>query len=192
MWTTQSEELPHAIGERFTIEQDGRPATFADVIQGWQDNAAFRSYFNDLLVEAPFTAFRWESPPVTIATATRPFEFVLLNALGLDVHPDPEAFAEHFPVAIDGIAVFPNLGHDAVLIVPTPHADSGCYAHLAAFVRLAPQAQRDRLWQSVGKAMACKLDTRPIWLSTAGAGVAWLHVRIDHSPKYYHFAPYRF
>jgi hypothetical protein len=191
MWTTQSEELPHAIGERFTIERDGRPATFADVIHAWQDSSSFRTFFNNLLAEAPFTAYRWESPPVSAATATRPFEFALLNELGLDVHPDPDAFAEHFPIAIDGVAVFPNLGHDAVLIVPTPMAGPTAYAHLAAFARLAPESQQQRLWQAVGNAMANRLNTTPVWLSTAGAGVAWLHMRIDNRPKYYHYAPYR-
>ncbi len=29
------------------------------------------------------------------------------------------------------------------------------------------------------------------WLNTEGGGVAWLHVRIDQRPKYYHYAPYK-
>ncbi len=35
------------------------------------------------------------------------------------------------------------------------------------------------------------ISDRPIWLSTAGGGVAWLHVRLDSTPKYYGYAPYR-
>ena len=27
---------------------------------------------------------------------------------------------------------------------------------------------------------------RPVWLSTEGSGVPWLHVRMDSRPKYYH------
>jgi hypothetical protein len=30
-----------------------------------------------------------------------------------------------------------------------------------------------------------------VWLSTAGAGVPWLHVRLDDAPKYYGHAAYR-
>ena len=30
----------------------------------------------------------------------------------------------------------------------------------------------------------------PTWLSTAGMGVSWLHVRLDSQPKYYGFAAY--
>ena len=29
-----------------------------------------------------------------------------------------------------------------------------------------------------------RIDDRPLWLSTAGDGVAWLHVRLDQRPKY--------
>ena len=32
---------------------------------------------------------------------------------------------------------------------------------------------------------------RPLWLSTNGLGVAWLHARIDARPKYYSHRPYR-
>lgn len=38
--------------------------------------------------------------------------------------------------------------------------------------------------------MTARVGTRPVWLSTAGAGVAWLHVRLDDRPKYYSYRPY--
>jgi hypothetical protein len=60
-----------------------------------------------------------------------------------------------------------------------------------AFVRNAPEAQKHALWSIVGKVMEEELGPAPIWLSTAGAGVSWLHVRIDRKPKYYGHAPYR-
>ena len=31
----------------------------------------------------------------------------------------------------------------------------------------------------------------PVWLSTNGDGVSWLHVRTDERPKYYTHGPYR-
>ena len=40
-------------------------------------------------------------------------------------------------------------------------------------------------------AVAARLSDRPLWLSTSGAGVAWLHVRLDDRPKYIQHAPYR-
>jgi hypothetical protein len=75
--------------------------------------------------------------------------------------------------------------------VPCPLGNDSAYGHLAAFVRLAPEDQRHALWQSVGNAMVLRLGTRPVWLSTAGAGVSWLHVRLDDRPKYYGFGSYK-
>ena len=40
-------------------------------------------------------------------------------------------------------------------------------------------------------AIAARVGAEPVWLSTAGAGVPWLHVRLDDRPKYYGFGPYR-
>jgi hypothetical protein len=191
MWTAHREELPDARGLRFAVAFGTHPATFADVIRGWQTDADFRSLFNGLLADAPFAAFRWETPAVTAATATQPFEFVLLDSPGLARRPDSEAFAEHFGRAGADVVDFPNLGGDAVMVVPCPVADPSAYGHLAAFVRLAPERQRQALWQSVGEAMARRVGAAPVWLSTAGAGVSWLHVRLDDRPKYYGYEPYR-
>ena len=145
-----------------------------------------------MLAGTTHSAFRWETPPVTTGTAHRPFEFVLLDSPGLASQTDPNAFAEHFiGGSVPEVLSFPNLGGDAILVVPRPLASASAYGHLAAFVRHAPEPQKDALWQAVGEAMAKRLGTSPVWLSTAGAGVSWLHVRLDDTPKYYGFAPYR-
>jgi hypothetical protein len=99
MWSFRSEELPGHHGLRFAADLDGQPAAFRDVLCAWQSDAAFRSLFNAQLAGAPYTAFRWETPPVTDTTVTRPFEFVLLDSPGLAQSPDLQAFAEHFAVA---------------------------------------------------------------------------------------------
>ncbi|MBW3598978.1 MAG: hypothetical protein KY475_17115, partial [Planctomycetes bacterium] len=175
MWTARREELPDGRGLRFALDRDSRLATFTDVVHAWRSNEAFRTTFNSLLAEAPYSAFRWETPPVTRENSSRPFEFVLLNSPGLARTPDPEAFADHFVEAEGGVASFSNLGGDAILIVPCPFADHATYRHLAAFVRLAPEEQRHALWRAVGEAMERRLSAEPVWLSTAGAGVSWLH-----------------
>jgi hypothetical protein len=191
MWSAQSEKLTEACGLRFAIDLDSRPATFADVLHGWQDDVGFRSMFNSLLADAPYTAFRWETPAVTTASVLQPFQFVLLDSPGLARRPEPEAFAEHMSGAEAGAAVFANLGGDATMVVPCPVAGPSAYGHLAAFVRLAPEQQRHALWQAVGEAMSRRIGAKPVWLNTAGAGVSWLHIRLDDRPKYYGFAPYR-
>src|SRR6266851_4537265 len=122
MWSSKSEQLADARGVRFALALDSRPASFADVLQAWQDHADFRLLFNALLADARFTAFRWETPAVTAATITRPFECVLLDSPELANRPEPEAFAEHFAGAEEGVVSFANLGGDAVLVVPCPVA----------------------------------------------------------------------
>jgi hypothetical protein len=190
-WTSRCDELADGRVLRFAVGFGAKPATFADMLRGWQDDAAFRSLFSALLAGAPYSAFRWETPPITAATLTRPFEFVLLDSPGLARRPDPAAFAGHFGAAHEQVVVFPNLGGDAILIVPCPSAAPSAYGHIAAFVREAPDPQQHALWQSVGAAMARRVGARPVWLSTAGAGVSWLHVRLDDRPKYYGYGPYR-
>jgi hypothetical protein len=191
MWTASNHPLSGARGLQFRLSIDSQNATVTDVLNAWQHDQTFRSFFNALLADAPYSAFRWETPPVTSATLAQPFEFVLLDSPGLARVPDPHAFSEHFGRTRDGVAVFSNLGGDAAMVVPTPFADHKAYCHLAAFVRLAPEAQRHALWQAVGAAMSKRVSDRPVWLSTAGAGVSWLHVRLDDRPKYYGFASYR-
>ncbi len=191
MWRAQVEALSDKRGLRFTIEFESRPATVAGVLRAWQSDADFRSMFNSLLADTPYTAYRWETPPVTAATMSQPFVCVLLDSPGLACRPEPEAFAQHFRNATGDVAVFPNLGGDAIMVVPCPLVDAVAYGHVAAFVRLAPQAQQHALWQAVGQAMTRRVGARPVWLSTAGAGVSWLHVRLDDRPKYLSHGPYR-
>jgi hypothetical protein len=192
MWSFRTEPLPNNRGMHVAVDLDSQPASFADVVRAWTDDASFRSLFVEQLADVPYTAFRWETPPVTESTLTRPFEFVVLDSPGLARRPDPEAFAEHFGAARkDGVVVFPNLGGDAIMVVPFPLVSASAYGHLAAFVREAPETQQHALWRSVGKAMAQRVGSKPVWLSTAGGGVSWLHVRLDDRPKYYGHGPYR-
>ena len=51
--------------------------------------------------------------------------------------------------------------------------------------------QRHELWRRVWQVMMQRLGAAPLWLSMAGMGVSWLHVRLDLSPKYYGFPDYR-
>jgi hypothetical protein len=192
MWTQHCEQMTGSGGLRFAIRRDSAAVTYAVVLDRWQHDGEFRAWFNALLAEVPYSAFRWETPPVTIATVGRPFEFVIMDSPSLARRPDSIAFAEHFKGGpSSGVVEFTNLGKDAIMVVPCPCGEPDAYVHLAAFVREAPDEQRHALWQLVGAAMMRRLGTTPVWLSTAGAGVAWLHVRLDDRPKYYGHRPYR-
>jgi hypothetical protein len=190
-FSARREELTGGRGLRFALDVGSHPASFADVIAGWRDDRDFRSFFNSLLADAPYAAVRWETPGVTAATLSRPFEFVVLDSPELMRRADPAAFARHFGHARPEAVTFPNLGGDALMVVPCPADPPADCAHLADFARLAPESQRQALWRAVGEAMAHRVDARPVWLNTAGTGVPWLHVRLDDRPKYYEFAPYR-
>ncbi len=174
------------------IYLDSSPVPYAEVLRRWRADANFRTWFNSLLADSPFPAFRWETPPLTGADANRPFECVLLDSPGLATNPDAEVFSEHFCNAVEGgVVEVLNLGKDAILIIPSPIGPRSAYGHLGAFVRQAPEPQMHALWELVGTAMQRRLGTQPVWLSTAGAGVPWLHVRLDDRPKYYGYKPYR-
>jgi hypothetical protein len=62
---------------------------------------------------------------------------------------------------------------------------------LAAFLREGPSDQVHDLWHRTARAVRENLGAKPMWLSTAGLGVAWLHIRLDSRPKYYRFDGYR-
>lgn len=191
MWTSQTEQLANGHGLKITLASGGVALPYAEALQRWQSDPTFRTFFIQLLANSPYTAFRWETPPLTTATAKRPFEFVLLNSPSLARNPEPDVFAAYFDeTAPGGVVEFTNLGGDAILVVPCPQAPNAAYGHIGAFIRQAPEPQKHALWQQVGNAMQHRLGNKPVWLSTAGGGVSWLHVRLDDRPKYYGYAPY--
>lgn len=178
---------------KYTVAWDRSPVPLRDALGLLADDVGFRAGLIATLRAAPFAGYFWECPPTRAHSADRAFEFVLTDAPALlRVTPERSVLAEHFGKAnADGIATFRNLGGDATLVVPTPRASDEAYTHLAAFVRKAPDVQVHALFQSVGRAARANLSDAPQWLSTAGMGVYWLHVRIDARPKYYRHAPYK-
>ncbi len=178
---------------RFVLARGGSTLTYAEVIDGWRHDAQFRSQYSQILARSPYAAYRWETPPLAQRSADRPFEFVLLNAPGFATRTtDQQTYARYFtPDDHDGgIVSFTNLRGDATLVVPSPRESSDAYGHLAAFLRRGPAAQCDALWRVMAEAILSCIGETPVWISTAGGGVAWLHVRIDTQPKYYGYRPY--
>jgi hypothetical protein len=176
--------------QQYQILDEERRFTYQEILQKWQTDDAFRNLFIKLLADAPFAAYFWETPPITQATVERPFEFVLVNAPSLaNVPAERRAFANYF--TIDPVVDFPNLGGDAHLVAPCPQTPTDDFAHLALFSRSASLEQQQQFWQRVGSAVSSQVGERPLWVSTSGLGVYWLHVRLDSRPKYYTFRPYR-
>jgi len=181
-------------GVRCQISQDGTELTFGQALDLLDGSAAFRDFLGRTLVESDYPALRWETPPVTRRTLDRRFEFVLINDPSLARRPEPKVFSAHFdslPAQVQVVAV-PNLGKTAWLVVPRESTHASRYVHLKAFLSGAPKTQVHDLWRCVASTVRQELSDRRLWLSTAGGGVAWLHVRLDHMPKYYSFRPYAF
>lgn len=171
----------------------GSLLSYDQVIRLWQGDEGFRRFFTEAVLDSGFEAFFWETPPVTLSTLRRPFEFVVVEGGALArLQPDPQPFSRHFAARpCPEVLNFPNLGGDATLIVPAPVSpDHSCYTHLGNFLRAAPAGQVDRFWQVVGETMQQRVSESPLWLSTAGMGVSWLHLRLDSRPKYYRHRPY--
>ena len=179
---------------KFVIRRESEAIRRGDLPSFLRDDRGFRSMLMTTLSSAPFPAYFWETPPLSLATSSSPWEFVLVDCPQLvQATPQPGEFAAHFDTLARGasIATFRNLGGDATLVAPAPKGPASCYAHIGAFSRAAPEAQQHELWQKVGEALGHDGRRTPLWLSTSGLGVIWLHVRLDSSPKYYSYPPYR-
>lgn len=167
--------------------------SYGEIIGLWQNNHIFRSFFISLLANAPFCAYGWETPAITKSTLDKIFEFVVLDNPQLYKIPNSHAFDNYLAqYTAENVITFPNLGNDALLIVPSQQGEQSSYGHLASFIRHAPEEQKHNLWQKVGEVMQKNISDTPIWLNTAGAGVPWLHIRLDSRPKYYRYQPYIF
>lgn len=189
-WRVHSTSIDAATQRWELRDADDRVLAWEGVIRHWRDCEAFCRFWCASLREVELGAYAWECPPVKEGTTSHPFECVFVSSPLLErMPPDPQAFAEHFRAGAD-VVTFANLGGDAVLVAPCPGGEGGNYSHLASFTRTAPAPQQDALWKAVGAAMARRIGSRLAWLSTAGLGVAWLHVRLDDRPKYYRHLAY--
>lgn len=139
--------------------------------------------------------FFWETPGLIGDDLDSVFECVTIASPTLAAaRADMTSFALKVARISNGnqVSVFPNLRKDATLIVPNDVDGKANYAHIGAFVRTASSVQIENLWAAVAEVLCSYLaDGRRFWLSTSGLGVPWLHVRIDDSPKYYSYEPYR-
>ena len=180
-------------GLRYRLRDGTSPLTFREMFERLAADVDFADSYSETLAVFDSDAFYWEHPPLTAATLDDAAEFVLLDAPTLArLAPEPEPFASHFAECPkEGVVSFPNLGGDAMLVVPCPRPESDAYTHLASFLRAAPPNQVRALWRITAETALERVSETPFWLSTAGVGVAWLHVRFDDRPKYYRYRPYR-
>lgn len=190
LWCIETEKLDSGLARLRVVAADGAQATVETVLQLFGKDAAFVDAWCKALSASPMNAYCWECPPLHLGCLSQRFQCVLIESPALGrARPDPAPFAEYFRAG-QPVAVFSSLGKDATLIAPSPQAGAN-FAHLASFLRTADPAHRQALWRQVGISALALLGREPVWLSTAGLGVSWLHVRLDSRPKYYRYRAYR-
>ena len=177
---------------RYRILESGSPLRFGPLFEHLQSDSDFADFYTQLLAGSEFQAFFWELPALTLKNLDQPAEFVLMDAPALSrALVDSSPFDDTFAAAgTESVVNFANLSGDALLVAPCPIAAPATYAHLASFVRDAPASQILALWHCVARAFAETISETPLWISTSGLGVIWLHIRLDRFPKYYTHRPY--
>jgi hypothetical protein len=197
MRTANRISLGQAGGEKVKIVGQGKPASFAEVIQGWRGDESFRAFFIEALRSTPFSGFFWEMPPIVTAALGRPFAYVTIQTHAFQTIPaDPSPFIPYLDGQSENaepVVSFRNLSGDALLLAPREIAATEAYGHIGAFVRIAPIEQIHALLTAMAENILSLLSSsgRPLWVSTSGLGVPWLHIRFDSYPKYYTHKPYR-
>jgi hypothetical protein len=166
IWNHKTTAVTPSPALRVSFTESGEPLSYRRVLELWVSSPEFCAFFTGVLAALPFSALRWETLPVTLASVDRPFECVALDSPGLAPRPDPSAFQEWFTGV--PVVAFPNLGKDAIPVVPCPARKETNYHHLAAFLRGADRSQSNALWRLTGQTMLARLSDKPVWLSTAG------------------------
>ena len=175
----------------------------------------FLENFIVILQNLPYEGYYFECPPVNSQNFDqKSFEFVIVKSSTLQFRrAEKEDFKDYFTEDEKVLAVgFENLGKDAFLIAPNPWSTSklDIYSHLGSFMKKGSKGnfsiffiikpyissiteQLKGFWKLASKIFLEEIKrkaSKNIWLSTAGDGVAWLHLRMDTRPKYYQYVPY--
>lgn len=155
-----------------------------------RDQAALRRALVRAILDTGLPAVAWETAPLSRERRDAPMQqLVLPHPALVRAEPDASSFSEHIAngAGTQGVRSFQNFGHDATLVVPCVASPGARFAHLVSFLRTASPEQSDALFARVG-AIACQHladSDAPLWVSTAGMAVPWVHVRLDSRPKYY-------
>jgi hypothetical protein len=199
MWAIDQNEFSTSTSLYRVRHPDDSFVSFQEAISLWSadspDGNVFRLFTSLAIASAKFQAFRFETPPLKISCMDRPFEFAIIDSPGLDRVENPRPFLEQFETGQStkpSTVTFSNLTNSAVLIAPTPtDVKDVNHCHLGSYLRTADQAAGMDLWKATGIALQNRLSDKPVWLNTAGGGVAWLHIRLDDQPKYYRHSAYK-
>ncbi|MDW3195933.1 MAG: hypothetical protein R8G66_26395 [Cytophagales bacterium] len=179
-------------GARCRFTQNGSILSFREVLNLWQFSVEATKNYVQQIKNLGFDQCYWEHPALTQATMDFPYECMILKTEQFTRRQvDTESFSAHLHQE-KSVAVFDNLGRNARLVVPTLKSDKEYYKHFGIFLNAAPENQVLAVLQAVGESVLEEVNRgKCIWLSTAGLGVIWLHIRLDTVPKYYKTKTYK-
>lgn len=169
---------------------EDQPLTHRQVHQLWLEEDSFALFYSKLILDAGYSGFCWETPAIRLKNLDEIHEFVVIQSNAhSNIIQNWGAFTEHFQSKKLATS-FMNLGKNGRMVSPVPDTSFNG-ASIASFLKTASDKRLIALWRLVGKEVLGSITHSPIWLSTAGLGVSWLHIRIDTRPKYYRYMPYR-
>jgi len=83
------------------------------------------------------------------------------------------------------VTSFLNLSRDTMLVIPMPRKNKN-YVTIKDFIDNASIKQQKEFWKEVANIAIQYMEKNDkAWISTHGHGVAYTHIRISSTPKYY-------
>lgn len=174
------------------IQKKLKNLSYREVLDLWTNDKIFKDFFIRLLKINKMPSYFWETPPLTNTTIDRDFECIMKSKPKNENPPTPNKYADEYvkDKDQDGIVFCKGMEGEEELIIPIPIDSKSDYRSLKLFTENAPLKLQHALWEQVGKNAQQKLSNKPIWISVAGSGVNWLHIRFDRTPSYYQFSEY--
>ena len=166
-------------------------------------NKTFVKFFTNILLNIPFSAFYFETPPLTI-NSKNPFYISITktsfsitrsnhkNFKILDKFQNNEILNKSKIAKKNSSLAFSSPYNDGILIIPNPYytnfiAKRQKFVHFKKFLEYANWNEIIYFWKLVSITSKLLLENNDeIWLSTHGHGVSYFHFRIYNNPKYYH------
>ena len=139
--------------------------TYRQFLNKIQNEEPFRREFITVLQKSRFSTYFFETPKVTKESLDDKFEFILSAADELkNVNADRDTFQDYFRQCKDSpVITFPNLGHNAVLVVPCPVEEGSKltqYSSLGPFMRNIDQNQVHQFWIEAARTMLLMVDQK--------------------------------
>lgn len=192
----------------YRIFKGEEPLTYNILAQDLESETEniLKGLISDILKDSQFKAFFWEfAPVVPIEAKDTAVSFAITQSKQLEkIEQNSRPFKKHISKAREldvDVAVFKSLGGDAELIIPAPSANDemlGYYSHIAGFVRNGKETEIFSLFRVLGNKLNERFidkekmrSAKPLWISTSGLGVYFLHLRLDSRPKYYVHKPFK-